>query len=83
MPFYGQQSNKKATYPLVFYFLPLYNVSNNSMYTGALIFLVGIIFGYSIHFFPVARKTNRVIKKLTSRKAKVIDTSPDIDLGIE
>lgn len=53
------------------------------MYTGALIFLVGIIFGYSIHFFPVARKTNRVIKKLTSRKAKVIDTSPDIDLGIE
>ena len=53
------------------------------MYTGALILLFGILIGYSIHLFPISRKTNRVIKKLTSRKAKLIDTDPPVDLGNE
>jgi hypothetical protein len=48
------------------------------MITGAILILVGICIGYFLRGpAPVSRKTLRLIK----RTAKIIDTSPEIDLG--
>ena len=51
------------------------------MITGAIIFFIGIVLGYSLDIFVGKRPVKKIIKKLTSRKAKIIEIVPPIDLG--
>lgn len=52
------------------------------MITGVVIFLAGALIGYSFSYLrnPFSKEA-RFVRKLLSPKAKIIDTSPDVDLG--
>jgi hypothetical protein len=52
------------------------------MITGAMLILGGILIGYGLSYLrnPFS-KESRFVRKLLSPKAKIIDTSPDVDLG--
>lgn len=53
------------------------------MITGAVILFAGILIGYSIRQVnnPLPQKVQTKIKSFISKKATIVDMSPDVELG--
>ncbi len=53
------------------------------MITGAVIFFIGIIIGYSVRLWtsPLPKGIQGTLKSFIRKEAKIVDLSPDIDLG--